>query len=567
MMKGGQAALEIGFFAAFVAIVIGTLWGAVSGLAGGIVDSAMMRVVDVFLSVPFLFVVLILAVKFGATVLSLSLVIGSFAWQVPARLVRGEVLTLRERDFVLAARTAGSGRWRLISRHLIPNSLGVVIVNVTFQVADAILAVSYIGFLGFGLHFPNVDWGDQLSYGQQLPGRRLLVADLPGRGLHRPDRDGAQLHRRRPSRRDGRAAETPVAGSPPGRCDDQPQPSSTRGSGLMAPVLEIENLSTHIKLTKSVVQAVGNVDMRVDAGETLGIVGESGCGKSMTGLSIMGLLPPGGSIVGGSIKLDGRELVGLKGEELRQVRGNEIAMIFQDPLTSLDPTKTIGYQVAEPVRLHKQRLQGRGPGPGGGGAEPGRPAPAQGAPGRLSAPAVRRPAAARDDRDGAGQRAQAAHRRRAHDGPRRHHPGADPRPAQGPEGPARHGDAADHARHGRDRRARRPGQRHVRGPGRGDGRGDAALHRDAPPLHPGAARLHPPARPGREKGAARHSRPPARPVEPAAGLPVRRQVLSGHGQVPDRRAVAVRKDVRAQVLLLAPGRRAARPRPDRPGRA
>jgi peptide/nickel transport system permease protein len=167
MMKGGQAALEIGFFAAAVAIVIGALWGAVSGLAGGIVDSVMMRVVDVFLSVPFLFVVLILAVKFGASVLSLSLVIGFFAWQVPARLVRGEVLTLRERDFVLAARTAGATPWRLISRHLLPNALGVVIVNVTFQVADAILAVSYVGFLGFGLHFPNVDWGDQLSGGAE----------------------------------------------------------------------------------------------------------------------------------------------------------------------------------------------------------------------------------------------------------------------------------------------------------------------------------------------------------------------------------------------------------------
>jgi peptide/nickel transport system permease protein len=137
----------------------------VSGLVGGFVDSTMMRVVDIFLSVPFLFVVLILAVKFGATVASLSLVIGFFAWQVPARLVRGEVLSLRERDFVHAARTAGAGRWRLISRHLIPNALGVVIVNVTFQVADAILAVSYVGFLGFGLHFPNVDWGDQLSDG------------------------------------------------------------------------------------------------------------------------------------------------------------------------------------------------------------------------------------------------------------------------------------------------------------------------------------------------------------------------------------------------------------------
>ena len=121
----------------------------------------------------------------------------------------------------------------------------------------------------------------------------------------------------------------------------------------MTPVLEITDLSTHIQLTKSVVRAVGNVDLTIEPGETLGLVGESGCGKSMTGLSVMGLLPAGGSIVGGSIKLDGRELVGLSDPELRKIRGNEVAMIFQDPLTSLDPTKTIGYQVAEPVRLHK----------------------------------------------------------------------------------------------------------------------------------------------------------------------------------------------------------------------
>jgi peptide/nickel transport system ATP-binding protein len=121
----------------------------------------------------------------------------------------------------------------------------------------------------------------------------------------------------------------------------------------MAPVLEITDLSTDIQLTRSVVKAVGNIDMHIEAGETLGLVGESGCGKSMTGLSIMGLLPPGGSITGGSVKLDGRELTGLSEAELRKLRGNEIAMIFQDPLTSLDPTKTIGYQVAEPVRLHR----------------------------------------------------------------------------------------------------------------------------------------------------------------------------------------------------------------------
>jgi peptide/nickel transport system permease protein len=165
LMKGGQAALEVGFFAAFVAITVGSAVGAVAGLVGGIVDSALMRLTDIFLSIPFLFIVVILARAYGASVLSLSLVFGAFSWQVPARLVRAEVLTIRERDFVLAARTAGSGSWRLIGRHLLPNAFGVVVVNVTFQVADAILAIAYVGFLGFGLHYPNVDWGDMLSNG------------------------------------------------------------------------------------------------------------------------------------------------------------------------------------------------------------------------------------------------------------------------------------------------------------------------------------------------------------------------------------------------------------------
>jgi len=165
LMRGGQAALEVGFAAAFIGIFIGMLWGAVAGLAGGIVDSAMMRVVDVFLSIPFLFIVLIVAVRYGASVLGLSLIIGAFTWLVPARLVRGEVLTLRTRDFVAAARTAGSGRGRLIGRHLLPNAFGVILVNVTFNVADAILAVAALGFLGFGLHYPTQDWGDMLAGG------------------------------------------------------------------------------------------------------------------------------------------------------------------------------------------------------------------------------------------------------------------------------------------------------------------------------------------------------------------------------------------------------------------
>ena len=113
IMKGGQASLEIGFLSAIVAIVVGAFYGAVSGLVGGFLDSALMRVVDVLLSIPFLFVVLIVAVRYGASVLSLSLILGAFTWLVPARLVRGEVLSLRVRDFVSAARLAGSSQWRL----------------------------------------------------------------------------------------------------------------------------------------------------------------------------------------------------------------------------------------------------------------------------------------------------------------------------------------------------------------------------------------------------------------------------------------------------------------------
>lgn len=165
LMKGGQTSIEIGLFAAAIATVIGTLWGAIAGLVGGIVDAVMMRIVDMLLSIPFLFVVLLVATRYSANVPTLSVVLGIFSWLVPARLVRGEVLTLRVRDFVSAATVMGAKRSRLVLRHLVPNALGVVIVNITFQVADAILALSALGFLGFGVEYPGTDWGDQLFDG------------------------------------------------------------------------------------------------------------------------------------------------------------------------------------------------------------------------------------------------------------------------------------------------------------------------------------------------------------------------------------------------------------------
>jgi peptide/nickel transport system ATP-binding protein len=130
--------------------------------------------------------------------------------------------------------------------------------------------------------------------------------------------------------------------------------SAGRKGDPVAPLLEISDLRTEIRLRHGVVHAVDGVTLHVEPGETLGIVGESGCGKTMTALSIMNLLPPGGSIAGGSIKLDGHELTTLSDESMRSIRGNEIGMIFQDPMTSLNPTMTVGKQIAEAVSLHRE---------------------------------------------------------------------------------------------------------------------------------------------------------------------------------------------------------------------
>jgi peptide/nickel transport system ATP-binding protein len=118
-------------------------------------------------------------------------------------------------------------------------------------------------------------------------------------------------------------------------------------------VLDLRGVTTHITLSSSLVRAVDGIDLYLEAGETLGLVGESGCGKSMTGLSVMGLLPTGGEVVDGSITFDGRDLTALDESALRRIRGNEIAMVFQDSLTALNPTKKIGQQVAEPAVLHR----------------------------------------------------------------------------------------------------------------------------------------------------------------------------------------------------------------------
>jgi peptide/nickel transport system permease protein len=165
LMIGGQSALEIGLAAAAIATVFGSLWGAVAGYLGGWVDAIMMRIVDTFLAIPSLFLVLLLASIITPTEGLLILVIAFSAWLGPARLVRGETLSLRTRDYVQAVKMMGGGNRRSILRHILPNAIGTIVVNATFQIADAILTLAALTFLGFGIPPPHADWGGMLSNG------------------------------------------------------------------------------------------------------------------------------------------------------------------------------------------------------------------------------------------------------------------------------------------------------------------------------------------------------------------------------------------------------------------
>ena len=165
LMAGGQSTLEVGFAVALLATAFGMIWGAVAGYIGGVVDAVMMRIVDAVLAIPFLFFIVLLASIMTPNLFVIILSITAVSWLSTARLVRGEVLSLRTREYVSASKTFGARHWYVILRHLTPNVLGVVVVNATLKMADAILAYAGVAFLGLSIPPPATSWGDLLTTG------------------------------------------------------------------------------------------------------------------------------------------------------------------------------------------------------------------------------------------------------------------------------------------------------------------------------------------------------------------------------------------------------------------
>ncbi|HVZ69722.1 MAG TPA: ABC transporter permease subunit [Rhizomicrobium sp.] len=165
VLYGARVSLAVGLVATLVSLIIGVIYGATAGFIGGTIDNLMMRVVDVFYSLPFIFFVIILMVIFHQNIWLLFIAIGAVEWLTMARIVRGQTLSIREKEFIEAARAAGVSQGGIIGRHIVPNVVGPVIIYVTLTIPSVILSESFLSFLGLGVREPLTSWGVLISEG------------------------------------------------------------------------------------------------------------------------------------------------------------------------------------------------------------------------------------------------------------------------------------------------------------------------------------------------------------------------------------------------------------------
>jgi peptide/nickel transport system permease protein len=165
IMYGGEYSLTLGMLAGLITIVVGTVYGMISGFVGGVVDTVMMRILDAFLSIPYLFLLISLFTIFSRSTSFLIIIIGITGWWSNARIIRGDALLIKKLEYTQASAAMGASKMHIIRRHVFPNSISNIVTVATFSVADAILFLSALGFLGLGILPPQTDWGTMLQNG------------------------------------------------------------------------------------------------------------------------------------------------------------------------------------------------------------------------------------------------------------------------------------------------------------------------------------------------------------------------------------------------------------------
>ena len=346
LVWGAQSSLQVAFASSAIACAVGVMLGLLGGWFRGVVEFASIRFADVLLCFPPILLALLVVTLVGPGAGTLIFVLSLLYLPNFIRVTYAEVLSARNQDYVEAVRALGAPTPRLLGLTVLPNIAGPLLVQFSLAVASAVILESGLSFLGLGVVPPTPSWGLMIRGARATmdvaptlllwPCLALTVTILLMNLLCDALRDAL----------DPRAA----AVQPKLGAIDRLLP------GLVPPpkpaLLEVRALSVDIATPTGVVRPVEDVSFSVRAGQTLAIVGESGSGKSLTATAIMGLLPPAARATGAAW-FDGRDLLTLPEEQRRHLRGGAMAMVFQDPMSSLNPVHRVGDQVAEAILAHR----------------------------------------------------------------------------------------------------------------------------------------------------------------------------------------------------------------------
>ncbi len=372
---GARVSLIVGFFAAFISVFIGGVIGIVAGFYGGRVENILMRFTDIMLVIPDLPLMVVIVALTKPSVLNIIFVIGLLDWTTTSRIVRSQTLAVKSRKFVLRARAIGAGNGHIIRHHILPLVMPILVVNAVLVVSLAILNESTLSFLGLG-DPTALSWGQMLNYAFGrgamsvgawwalfAPGFGIvwvvLGLTLLGHGLEQvlnPRLETHHLMKARPVIKHEGRGQTLHNGTLPHAQDDARQ-----GVPDEAPILlEVDKVSiSYINEGKPPARAVENVSFTLREGELMGLVGESGCGKTTLMLGLLRLLPAAGQIVDGEVWFCNKELTALTEQEMEEVRWKGISIVFQGAMNALNPVRTVGDQIAEAIVKHNPEIKGQ----------------------------------------------------------------------------------------------------------------------------------------------------------------------------------------------------------------
>ncbi len=352
LLWGTRVSLMVGIVATLVAALIGSTIGIVAGYFGKRVDGVLMRGIDMLMAFPYILLALAIVAVLGPGLLNALYAIAIVNIPFFARNVRGVTVTLRNREFVDAARLSGKGSLLILVTEILPNVMPVIVITMSTTVGWMILETAGLSFLGLGAQPPQADLGSMLGEGRRLITTAPFVSTIPGVMIFilvmSINLLGDGVRDALDPRLKAGALRRPAA-----RTKTAPE-AHTESAGQQKGVLDVRQLRTEFHLDNQVHKAVNGPTFSIESGECLGIIGESGSGKSVTAMSLLGLVAsPPGIIAGGQVNYRNTNLLGVTDEALRGYRGGELAYIFQDPLSTLHPLFTVGDQMVEAMKAHR----------------------------------------------------------------------------------------------------------------------------------------------------------------------------------------------------------------------